>query len=368
MRSLEKYWDSVSKDLEAFYGKGHPSKWKKIQISLFLEDLFFKIIEICKSDNNKARKIGIPFVKGKFHFEGFYPLSYDTFRRIFITQESNGRPSLREIFSIYLGYESFQDYILKKDIKKDGSKPIINTESTTLKIPKEFIFGIYQYLIFFREFVESAKGVDFDFQIFRNNEGLKIELKYDDINSKENIKKWFSEYVNFAKGESVEDINFEKDVSNEEMEVLKFRVEQQVSQLNTELAIKKLQLEERKEEIKLLREKIKEYRNDKNRLLGIVEDAVKNMNLLDSSEFGENREVKIKSKKLIENNNISEAITLLINNNNQSNNSLYDELIMLNNSWNVLSKDRRINTITYEIWRIESNKIVNALIEIVNKI
>lgn len=116
----EKYWASIAEAIAADFRNGHPQQWRKGEIELFLAAFLSKLEEVCRQDAEKAKRCGVPKIQGVFRYDQLR-LSYDSFRRIFITQESEGNLRTKEMFAIYFGFDSYNDYLIKNDIKAEGN-------------------------------------------------------------------------------------------------------------------------------------------------------------------------------------------------------------------------------------------------------
>ena len=102
------FWEDISIKIEKEYGKGHPSKWKKGQIDIFIAHLLEKVVLFCSV---KPKAYNNCKIHKNHHEETLISLSYYTFRRIFVTKESGGKLYTKNIFAAYFGYESFEDYM-----------------------------------------------------------------------------------------------------------------------------------------------------------------------------------------------------------------------------------------------------------------
>lgn len=117
MKVIEKYWEEVARLIAERSGGEHPKGWSKYKIDAFLLDFHKRLEAICRDDPHKATLCGIAAVKGgEVQSPGF---SYYSFRRIFITKESAGNRTTREMFAIYLGFHSMDDFLVRNDIVAD---------------------------------------------------------------------------------------------------------------------------------------------------------------------------------------------------------------------------------------------------------
>lgn len=131
MKIIEKYWMSVAERIAADFKNGHPENWKKGDIELFLSVFLSKLQEICRQDTEKAERCGVPKIKGEARYDQL-KYSYYSFRRIFITKESEGNLTTKEMFAIYFGYDSYNDYLIKEEIKGEEDAVVLSAKVTQL--------------------------------------------------------------------------------------------------------------------------------------------------------------------------------------------------------------------------------------------
>ncbi len=106
-KKVEWFWWEIAKRIEKEYKDGKPSTWRKKQIKLFIAELNDKVLFYCKQNARATKNCGIK----KDGREVSVPLSYDTFRRIFVTKESLGNKTTKNVFAAYCGYPSFEDFV-----------------------------------------------------------------------------------------------------------------------------------------------------------------------------------------------------------------------------------------------------------------
>ncbi|MCC7504762.1 MAG: hypothetical protein IT259_05660 [Saprospiraceae bacterium] len=128
MNAIEKYWEEVARLIADEQGGEPPHNWNKFKIDAFLRSFHTRLEQICRADPQKAALCGVDGVKGG---DVQSPrLSYFSFRRIFITRESTGNRSTREMFAIYLGFESVSDFLNQKSIIGDAAQAELVEENT----------------------------------------------------------------------------------------------------------------------------------------------------------------------------------------------------------------------------------------------
>ena len=128
------FWSRVADDIEKVYGQGHPSHWTTKEVRTFLDEELLKSLQkISNSDTEKAKQFLIPNKLGEF---SEVTIHEDTVRRLVVEQTSGGQTATREMFAIYLGYNSADHYRkvrhiyeevekLKKKAKEEEDKKII---------------------------------------------------------------------------------------------------------------------------------------------------------------------------------------------------------------------------------------------------
>jgi len=112
--SDEQFWELIANDLTTKSGLGPPADWSKSIIELFIFEFLEALEESCKGNVKKAMLCNVPRIKNKFLYDQLR-FSYDSFRRIFITKESKGNKTSKNMFAIYLGYNSYLDYWSSRD-------------------------------------------------------------------------------------------------------------------------------------------------------------------------------------------------------------------------------------------------------------
>ncbi len=117
MNAIEKFWIEIGALITTKFGNGHPKDWDKFKIDVFLRGFQKKLESVCQEDSQKAALCGASrSANGKMQSPG---LSYHSFRRIFITKESMGNRTTREMFAIYFGFDSVDDFLTRKRIDGD---------------------------------------------------------------------------------------------------------------------------------------------------------------------------------------------------------------------------------------------------------
>lgn len=121
MSQIEKFWNEIALLLAQDSSNGSPGGWSRPQIEFFLSRFQAELSRICRQDLSKAKLCGANTTRsGEIQDPG---LSYHSFRRIFITRESKGNRTTREMFAIYLGFESFEDFVSQKGLIDDPQHP-----------------------------------------------------------------------------------------------------------------------------------------------------------------------------------------------------------------------------------------------------
>jgi len=125
---LEKFWEQVAEDLAKEYGGHHPRNWTESDIRRFNSTFVTRLTKAFREDRNKVRLCGLAWEDRQF--KDFHAPDNGTFRRIFQKKTSRSNVSKRNQFAIYLGYDSFEDFVLKRNIK-----PIIDLQKNTRESP-----------------------------------------------------------------------------------------------------------------------------------------------------------------------------------------------------------------------------------------
>jgi len=130
-----------------------------------------------------------------------------------------------------------------------------------IKLPKELVLPIQQYLIFFKEYTRTAKGKEVNLNIVEVTNGIEISYSPTRQTDKEIIIKWFEEYIQILKDNIYEEnptikkIEAANNVSENEIQILILKLENQISHLRNSLKIAELKnrlLEDKYNDIKQL--------------------------------------------------------------------------------------------------------------------
>ena len=132
--------------------------------------------------------------------------------------------------------------LTSKGRRKQNGKTQDDFRYSYIELPKELKTSIQQYLIFFKDYVEVAKKENIDFEIVQIEGGLQIKTSKQDEDSLKNMQEWFDEYISFVKGnmESIT-INVDSTASEKEIDLLRVKLENQVSNLKNSLKIAELE-------------------------------------------------------------------------------------------------------------------------------
>ena len=310
----------------------------------YLEKDIIKKKLLGKSDGNNGMKTLMNTFSELSYILEYY-LIVDKIRNL----SSNER---RELLSNLLSGENDTN-----EFKKDKDYYEYKFEN----IPDELITPLQQYFLFFREFVETAKGEKINFDVLKTNNGLRFVLK---INSNSNltigkIKEFLDEYIGIVKNQTPSSFKVKKGVNDDDIMYLKLRLERQVENLNWELRI-------RNEKIILLNQKIEELKTDKGELFKLIKSSI------DGSGTNEKsikiiKELKNQCRDLLGKNEIHEVFGILKEFFDNKEEKL-NEIILLQFNWETLFREKNLGKISNEFFNIESSRIIGGILFVIEKI
>lgn len=202
MSTKAKFWIDASQHITNDTTGEHPENWTKSEIDPFLRYLHQKLQQRCTEAPYLIEACG--WQKPK---QGELPdgstISYDSFRRIFITRESEGNRTTRNMFAIYMGYQSYEDYLNQNNNKQSaGSKALpkeeapanLNTDQSLSSLPakrrpliwKSLFITVLTLLFFFQAYkalnFSNPNGLPSNIPpiekspklIFRNDNGIAV--------------------------------------------------------------------------------------------------------------------------------------------------------------------------------------------------
>lgn len=173
----EQFWEAIQQDMLRDFGNGYPRDWQKPEIEAFCFWMNTRLKEICSRDDRKARLCNVPTFKGDFEYHRMKPLSYDAFRKIFKVKESKGGKLTRNQFAICFGADSYEDYLLRNDIKALLVSPSAQQEESPSPKKPTFIFSAWHatgilLLLAGSLYLMSRTHEMSQFMLVRNEDGI----------------------------------------------------------------------------------------------------------------------------------------------------------------------------------------------------
>lgn len=242
--------------------------------------------------------------------------------------------------------QSFQNYQSFTGGKETYSKSMNFEIHEFLQLP------LFQYFLFFKRFVEITKEVSLNFFVEQTTRGLQITFDYKSAEEHDQILVWFAEYINLS-SKNTEDliINFETD-SDQALRPL------YISELKTQVSHWKKNYEIAKSKAEILHE---ENLFIKNLSMKLLEQS--NPRLVPIS----NKSGKYKYlKSFIANGRILEAMDEILSIVSNSNPRKTNQVLILRARLISLIEDHRVNVIKEESFILQKNKIIKALLEIID--
>jgi len=111
-----------------------------------------------------------------------------------------------------------------------------------IKIPEDLRFGFKQYLVYFNEYLDKAKGLNIGLEIHSDEEGLELLVRSEHADKLSMINEYLSEYTDFiAKG--INNITIVSDENTDEKHAAMLIVElrNQIRHLESNLEIKQVE-------------------------------------------------------------------------------------------------------------------------------
>ncbi|QHI35908.1 hypothetical protein IMCC3317_12560 [Kordia antarctica] len=113
---------------------------------------------------------------------------------------------------------------------------------TFLKLDKQLISSIRQYLVFFSNYVNDSKKVDIIMHASEVEGGLDIAFDFPETTTKEELQIWLDEYLGFLTAEKDNfQVNTVAEVTNEKADILILKLKNQVQHFKHSLDILKVE-------------------------------------------------------------------------------------------------------------------------------
>lgn len=124
----------------------------------------------------------------------------------------------------------------------EGMYNVKDTSKVTsrIELPEAVRTAFQQYLIFFNDFMEKAKGIKVDIKVFQYENGL--EINYSNSIDTPNIQEYLNEYIGYIRQE-IDKINpiFETPILESKQEIFIVELKNQVRHLTGQLEIKRVE-------------------------------------------------------------------------------------------------------------------------------
>ncbi|MEM1327497.1 MAG: hypothetical protein AAGI23_16160, partial [Bacteroidota bacterium] len=243
---------------------------------------------------------------------------------------------------------AFKNYTVED--KKD-------TKVKILKVPEKLKTGIQQYLLFFKDYVETAKGKDVNFNVKKVDDGLELEIESEEDD--ELIQQYFDEYLSFAKDSFIGTINVEGEPSPESIDILRMRLEQQVHNLNMEIKFKDLQ-------IKSLEGQVVNSQKEKVMLLEMVSNSI-NHTIEVPTTHNSHDDIRHSCEHLIKRGEIEATMKVLVKfSENNPNMELSKDIILIKSNWTNIKRNSIRGQSDQETLDMEKARLVNSILSVLD--
>lgn len=268
--------------------------------------------------------------------------------------------------------ENFQFHfteILDSDYFYDIREKNYEFKAVLKKIPFALTTAIQQYLLFFREYVSTAKQVKIDFDVLKKEEGeLELTLRLNKEEDLERIQEYLKEYIALSREKFGSPINVEGDPKPEEIDLLRLRIEQQINNLNMEIKF-------RDYKINHLEKNIEDLRQERQFILENLGKSIDHSILLLKNTNNKLLENKVSAPKSIElskeclsKGQISDAFILAKSVCKENDCSELNDVILLESKWNIILRQKNLGLKKPNEIEIEESRIIEGLIYILDTI
>jgi hypothetical protein len=260
--------------------------------------------------------------------------------------------------------ESYRDLIQLKTKFDQLVNKYSQQKIKVVKMPKELRTAFQQYLLFFREYVLCSKGKEISFDVSICDEGLEIIFKEESNNGFKIIEDYMNEYLDFARRNKVGIINVENNPDPKSIDILRLRLEQQLSNLNVELKFSVLRGN-------LLEEKVKGLEDDKAKLLTTINEGflslVKNERKYKNPKSIDPIDLKDDCKSKIANDKLDEVFSILKTYLGPIHSEKRNEVIIIEQQWRIIRREKMVHQINTETYLRGISKISDSLLKLIDE-
>ena len=219
-----------------------------------------------------------------------YEKDYDTADVGFVVKGDFGE-SFKDLYN---NCNSIIDDLLEEVRKRyDSFTNVLQSHKFQLNLPEEVVVPISQYLLYFNDYVQKAKGITVNMNLIKTTYGVELSFEQSDEIGIDSIKEWMFEYVSFTK-QNINDISFPTSINLNEnqLSIISLKLKQQISHLQNSLDIIRMEnklLKENSDYLKLL---VQNFSNQpiqinnyiKNDSYNFVNEVINSSNLLSSND------------------------------------------------------------------------------------
>lgn len=263
-----------------------------------------------------------------------------------------------EFFKLFLTNKDLQESLPASITSFDeliGFIQSFNSQKRKFKIslPKSLSRVYHQFLSYFVEFVEKAKGQKIRFDVFNRDSFLEIEIWANHEKDVDDITVYLEEYFNLLNQDTSNlRVEVEKKMSKNEFNLLVFDLKQQINHLKQSLEIAKLGENMLKDEVKYLREIVNQMTISK----------LPPPTILIESRVNKSQQLL----NLLSKNKIQECINILTDVfNSSSDKNLLKEIIMQSSKFSENEKYRRHGVLSTEEINMNKSRIIAALTDLI---
>jgi len=265
-----------------------------------------------------------------------------------------------EFFKLFLTNRELQESLPASITSFDELMSFIqsfNAQKRKFKIslPKSLSRIYHQFLSYFVEFVEKAKGQKIRFDVFNRDSFLEIEIWANHEKDVDDIAIYLEEYFNLLNQDTSNlRVEVEKEMSKNEFNLLVFDLKQQINHLKQSLEIAKLGEGMLKDEVKYLREIVNQMTVSK-----LPPPTI-------SIEGGHSKSEQLLN--LLSKNRIQECIDMLMDiSSASSNKNLLKEVIIQSSKFSENEGYRRHGILLPQEIDMNKSRIVAALTDLVQE-
>ncbi len=278
----------------------------------------------------------------------------DLQNRVPLAEIPNEQTTVDDDFIAYeenRGSNFYKEKVQEYDLENKASIKLEN-------VPEHLLTSLQQYILYFRDYLKKVKGQEIFFDVTKVDDGLRLNIKPDEVHDFEQLNSWLNEYLDYISKTTEEfAVNFETEINEQEAQVVMAEIKNQIRFMESQIEILQLQMKNLPEDEKLIKK--------------ISVNISENQKQLIEQGYGDQSVFKHQLRAHISKGDIKKVLEELLkyaNAHKEMPAEIQKEILLFNSRLSDLDMKSRTGTITLDEERKEKQRILGSLIDFIDQL